>query len=164
VPTDRIRWSTFATAPGKLWLRRANDDLRRARSTVGRLLGRAPHDDAETIRVLAERPVDISAVALSVDPAELLATTTPEELANMRRRPGWMLVEAAECLLLQRQWRLEHPALRGVLIDPEGVRHSLRDATPDQIIQLLGLDPAGDAGHRSDGPPARTGAGHEPAP
>jgi hypothetical protein len=164
VATDRIRWSTFATAPRKLWLRRATDDLRRARSTVRRVLGRAPHDDAETIRVLAERPVEVSAAALSVDPAELLAATTPEELADMRSRPGWMLVEAAECLLLQRQWRLEHPALRGVLIDPEGVRHSLRDATPDQIIQLLGLDPAVDAGHRSDGPPARTGAGHERAP
>jgi hypothetical protein len=65
VMTERIRWYTFAKAPAKLWLRRARGDLRRARSLARRVLGRDPHNDAETMRVLAERPAEVAAVSLS---------------------------------------------------------------------------------------------------
>jgi hypothetical protein len=151
VMTDRIRWYTFAKAPAKLWLRRARGDLRRARSSARRVLGRDPHNDAETMRVLAERPAEVAAVSLSVDPAKILAETTQEALAEMRTKPSWALVQAAEYFLLERDWHLEHPALRGVLIDPDGVRHSLPDGTSDEVLDLLGFH-AADADQRSDRP------------
>jgi hypothetical protein len=139
VPTDRIRWYTFAKAPEKLWLRRALGDLRTARSLARTVLGRDPRDDAETMRILAERPAEASAASMSVDPRKLLAETTAEALVEMRTKPSWALVQAAEYFLLERDWRLEHPALRGVLIDPNGLRHSLPDGTPDQVLELLAL-------------------------
>jgi hypothetical protein len=113
------------------------------------------------MRVLAERPAEVAAVSLSADPGEVLAETTPEVLAEMRNKPSWALVQAAEYFLLERDWRLEHPALRGVLIDPDGVRHSLPDGTSDEVLELLGFGVAAGVGQPSEGLPSAGGVDHD---
>jgi hypothetical protein len=100
---------TFADAPQRWWLERARHDAEQVRGWAGKA------DDAE-----------------AADDAALLDTL-------MRRaddRRLWLNLYA-ECRLLADGWRLEHPAVRGVLIDPAGDRVDITRMDPEAVRELI---------------------------
>lgn len=116
MPVPRgVRWRTFRDAPAAWWLRRARRDAESVREDVAAVLGRPPVDGLETIRVVQTRTREVVAVALHVPLREL-----PPEIGEDAADPQPAVVHLVEYALLRRGWRLEHPAVRGVLVGPAG--------------------------------------------
>jgi hypothetical protein len=117
-----ISWKTFAETPTKWWARRAGEQADTIRELVGLVLGRPPEDDVETIVVLMTRPREYAAAVLDCPVEELDEPRREPQVAA--ELPATVVVEDA---LLRRGWRLEHPAVRGVLVGPDGTRIDARD-------------------------------------
>ena len=117
---DAARWYTFATAPDEWWADRARVAAESLREDVAAVLGREPVDDLECAEVLVTRNADVFALRRArweIDPA------TPEpEPPSTDYTPPPELCALVETVLLGRGWRLEHPAIRGVLIGTGGER------------------------------------------
>ncbi|MEV0610314.1 hypothetical protein AB0I61_28515 [Polymorphospora rubra] len=111
-PLKIVRWTTFQDAPASWWRRRAAKYAKSVRADVATLLGREPVDDVETIGVLRSRGRELTALAFGVPVEEVTGDAGPDEPQM------WLL----EDHLLRRGWRLEHPAVRGVLVAPDGRR------------------------------------------
>ena len=75
---------------------------------------------------------DVREWAGTADDAELLDALV--QRADERR--GWLNLYA-EYRLLADGWRLEHPAVRGVLIDPAGERVDITRMDPDDVRALI---------------------------
>jgi hypothetical protein len=101
----RIRWYTFATAPARWWVVRAEYEVDRIR-----------------------RHLEISAQADLPDALD----DTDEGTCGLRLY--------AELQLLQGGWRLEHPAVRGVLLSPTGDRVDLTTMEREALISLVSQD------------------------
>jgi hypothetical protein len=108
-PGWRSRLYTFADAPQRWWLERARHDAEQVRGWAGKA------DDAE-----------------AADDAALLDTLVRR--ADDRRL--WLNLYA-EHRLLADGWRLEHPAVRGVLIDPAGDRVDITRMDPEAVRELI---------------------------
>ncbi|GGM55612.1 hypothetical protein ACFFX1_08135 [Dactylosporangium sucinum] len=106
VPTV-LWWRTYETAPARRWRRRAAKDARLVRAHVAAALGRDVADDVEAIR----------AIRTGAATGECGHAGGHHEFAA-----GDPAVSLIEDHLLRRGWRLEHPAVRGVLIGPDGRR------------------------------------------
>ncbi|MEV0324923.1 M48 family metallopeptidase [Micromonospora echinospora] len=129
-----IRWTTFEEAPTSWWRRRARQDAQGVREAVAAVLGREPVDDVEVTEVVWNRPREVLAAALDVPVTEL-----PEDPADPTGvdDPPEALLRLVEENLLRRGWRLEHPAVRGVLLGPTGERVSAWD-----VLAATRRDPA----------------------
>ena len=121
-PLTPVRWYTVDTAPQELWAARAGAWVARLRRDAGVLLGRQPTDHVELAEVFLRRTDELLAIRVpeagrrpEPDGADADEPSTP---------PGILfLVEDA---LFARGWRLEHPAIRGVLTGPRGERVDAR--------------------------------------
>ena len=129
-PQHIVRWATFATAPERWWHRRAAREAADAHADVAIMLGRLPVSDVETATALLTRRLEIYTIKtgqpIGVDDSQLMVPTT---------------VGFLESKLLDRGWRLEHPAVRGVLRDPVGRVVDVRTLTVDAVAALLGPAP-----------------------
>jgi hypothetical protein len=126
-PQHIVQWATFATAPERWWRRRAARDAADAHADVAIMLGRLPVDDAETAVALITRRSEILAIKLGHPvSAEDALTMSPAA------------VQFVESKLLEKGWRLDHPAVRGVLRDPGGRVVDVYTLTVDTIAALLG--------------------------
>jgi hypothetical protein len=118
-----VRWFTFERAPSDWWSDRAKDEADSARQDATTVLGREPVDDYEVAHVLVNRNDEFLAACsarLGVEPEpepEGTATIDPSDY-----QPPPILCALVEDVLLRKGWRLEHPAIRGVLIGPDGER------------------------------------------
>jgi hypothetical protein len=85
---------------------------------VVQVLGRPPVDDLETLNVLVNRNDEVMAVVFPDAPRP------GDEPAGDDRPTGPppVLASVVEQSLFARGWRLEHPAVRGVLVGPAGDR------------------------------------------
>ncbi|MEV8515294.1 hypothetical protein [Dactylosporangium sp. NPDC051484] len=102
-----FRWRTYETAPARRWRRRAAKEARSLRAQLAAVLGRDLVDDVEAIRM-----IESGAAAAACGHVE-------ERHEFGAGDPAVALVEDH---LLRRGWRLEHPAVRGVLSGPDGRR------------------------------------------
>ena len=115
-----VRWYTFAEAPASWWIERAattTDDVRRPVATV---LNRPPVDHLEILDVLLNRRDEVTAAMAILDGDDLeddkpAADDGPPEVPPV-------VADIVEDALFARGWRLEHPAVRGVLVGPGGER------------------------------------------
>ncbi|MEV2237721.1 M48 family metallopeptidase [Micromonospora sp. NPDC049891] len=124
IPRPRhIRWFTFADSPPGWWHRRATRDADSVRADVARVLGREAADDLEVFEVVRTRPRDVLAAAMDVPVHELSADPRDYETDQPPEALVWLI----ETNLLRRGWRLAHPAVRGVLIGPDGTRVDARE-------------------------------------
>jgi hypothetical protein len=90
------------------------------------MLGRLPVDDAET------------AVELLTHRSEILAINYGRPFDGGDSSFMWpVAVGFIESKLLERGWRLDHPAVRGVLRDPGGQLVDVRTLTVDEVAALL---------------------------
>jgi hypothetical protein len=126
----REPWLTFADISPQRVNDVASQGFERARGEVAKLLGRPVPDEAEVVAVLAHRGDELAAQALGP-----IAEDDDEE--DDEEGSSWILIDAAEFLLLGEGWRTEHPAVQGVLISPDGRRVDLRPLRPVQIEELL---------------------------
>jgi hypothetical protein len=130
----RVPWRTFADVSPELVNDLAHKKFEEARDWVEQLLGRPVDDDAEVISVLVHRADDLEAQALReigwVDEDDV-------DDRDDEGRSSWLLIESAEFLLLGEDWRLEHPAVSGIVISPDGRRVDLRPMRPEQMEELL---------------------------
>jgi hypothetical protein len=119
LPTNyAVRWYTCATAPASWWSDRAKQEADIVRREIATLVGREPVDTFEAIEVLITRTTDVAAAlraraGMEPEPAQ------PEEAEYT---PPPILSALVEDDLLHRGWRLDHPAIRGVLTGPNGER------------------------------------------
>jgi hypothetical protein len=118
---DGVRWYTFATAPALWWSDRAKSEADQVRQSAVTVLDREPVDDFEAAEVLVTRNNEfLNAMAtragLEREPSDAVADD-PRDYS-----PPPILCGLVEDVLLPRGWRLEHPAIRGVLIGPSGER------------------------------------------
>jgi hypothetical protein len=110
IPVQRVVWwTTFAQAPDHWWRKRATTEAEPVRDAAAGLAGRPLTDDVDVIDTLIHGGA-----------AE----------AN--------LLELVESVLLDAGWRLEHPAVRHVVVAPDGTH-----VGPDQIRAALCERPAG---------------------
>jgi hypothetical protein len=122
--TSAVHWYNFASAPPHWWTDRARAEADSIRSDVAKVFGRPPVDDFETADVLMNRNDEI--LVLNGD-APFDHPEPPETW-----KPPDLLCSLVENALLPRGWRLEHPAVRGVLIGPDGEHMDIRTmVTPD---------------------------------
>jgi hypothetical protein len=133
---QRLPWRTFADISPDSVNDLAEQNFEDARRDVAELLDRAVPDDSEVISVLVHRAGDLEAQALGPDEDDD-ADDDPAEDPDDEGHSSWLLIEAAEFLLSREDWRLEHPAVQGVLISPDGRRVDLRPLRPEQIEELL---------------------------
>ncbi|KXK61818.1 hypothetical protein AWW66_11580 [Micromonospora rosaria] len=129
---ESLRWTTFAEAPHAWWRRRATRDADSVRADVATVLGREPVDDLEVYQVVRTRTREVLAAAFDIPLADL----ADEQPYDDDDPPG-ALVFLVEDALLRRGWRLEHPAVRGVLVDPAGDRVDAR-----QVLVAAAGDPS----------------------
>ncbi|MFG2040997.1 hypothetical protein [Dactylosporangium sp. NPDC048998] len=106
VPTI-LRWRTYDTVPARRWQRRAAKNARSLRAQLAAALGRDLVDDVDAIRVI------------ETGEAEQACGHVGGRHEFSAGDPAVALIEDH---LLRRGWRLEHPAVRGVLIGPDGRR------------------------------------------
>lgn len=100
---------------------------RSRRSRTATLLGRRPTDDIETAEVLFTRNIELIAQSSNLDPDK---NSDPDELhaedeaplTFTESKPPPIFVSLVEDAVLQRGWRLEHPAVRGILVSPTAER------------------------------------------
>jgi hypothetical protein len=121
-PVKGGRWYTFATAPARWWAERAWSEAVSARQDAATVLGREPVDDFEVAEVLITRNAEYRAAGAVRRGEE--PEPEPEEHAidPSDYSPPPILCGLVEDALLHRGWRIDHPAIRGVLIGPEGQR------------------------------------------
>ncbi|GAA2584802.1 hypothetical protein GCM10010399_13570 [Dactylosporangium fulvum] len=129
VPTV-LWWRTYETAPARRWRRRAAKDARSIRAHLAAALGRDLVDDVEAIR----------AIETGAAPCGCGHAGGHHEFTA-----GDPAVSLVEDHLLRRGWRLEHPAVRGVLIGPDGRRvdaiEILRAGADSAVVrELLGSE------------------------
>jgi hypothetical protein len=115
VTTRNATWVRFADAPANCWTYRANVSTSLTRTDVEMVLGRPPADDLETAQVMFDRYREYMV-------ANYPYGEPPEALLDTRRHPPKELASLVEHSLFARGWRLEHPAVRGVLVSPTGER------------------------------------------
>ncbi|MFB6395620.1 hypothetical protein [Polymorphospora lycopeni] len=126
-----VRWTTFREAPAGWWRRRAAKYAKGVRADVAAVLGREPVDDVEAIQVIHDRAPELTALVFDVPVEEMTGDDGPHPSQL------WLL----ENHLLRRGWRLEHPAVRGVLVAPDGRRldgYEVLRADPTAVRDLLG--------------------------
>src|SRR5262249_55958530 len=87
-------------------------------------LGRLPVDEAETATALMTRWPEILSIKLGRPVPE------PDGVPQAA-------VEYVESALLERGWRLAHPAVRGVLRDRDGYTVDVRTLTVGELTDLL---------------------------
>jgi hypothetical protein len=136
---DSVRWHTFADAPASVWVDRAaaeTDDVRRAVATV---LDRPPTDHLELVEVMLNRPDDVGPLLIRLagladddDEPEDDGTAgssqddgtagSSQDDGDRPTGPPPLVACVVEDALLAQGWRLEHPAVRGVLVGPGGDR------------------------------------------
>jgi hypothetical protein len=138
--TSFARWYTFASAPPRWWVDRAWAEAEDTRRDVTAVLGRRPVDDLEAIDVYLNRGDEVldqtwKRLAVKLNAPELGIEDEADEGEDPPPEtwePGPVFCALAEHALLVRGWRLEHPALRGILIGPYGQRLDVRTTvTPD---------------------------------
>ncbi|GIJ79556.1 Gamma-glutamyl:cysteine ligase YbdK, ATP-grasp superfamily [Micromonospora phaseoli] len=143
IPYPRhIRWFSFADSPRSWWRQRAVKDADSVRDDVTLVLGRDAVDDLEVFEVIRTRPREVLAAAMGVPVSEL--SDDPRDYQT--KEPPGALVWLVEENLLRRGWRLAHPAVRGVLIDPDGERVDARAVLVQADQEMAGSAvPAGAA-------------------
>jgi hypothetical protein len=119
---DWVRWYTCATAPAAWWSERAKVEADIIRRDVAAVLGREPIDAYETAEVLITRNAEIVALDAPDDTVSTPDGADSPAPDTSEFTPPPILCGLVENALLQRGWRIEHPAIRGVLIGPHGER------------------------------------------
>jgi hypothetical protein len=126
---DSVRWFTFADTPASWWIDRAAEDTALIRPAAAMVLGRPPADQLEIIDVLLNRSDEMQTAMNTIDgddgdedgePADEPADEPAEE--GQPREVPPVVAGIVEDALFARGWRLEHPAVRGVLLGPRGDR------------------------------------------
>ncbi|MER7168532.1 M48 family metallopeptidase [Micromonospora sp. NPDC000207] len=130
-----LGWTTWADAPPAWWRRRAAEDADAFRGHVTTLLGRRPVDDVEVGEVIRDRSAELLAIALDVPPSAVESVPYDED------DPPTALIRLVEANLLGSGWRLEHPAVRDVLVGPDGTRVDARRLVLDSRGDLATLRP-----------------------
>jgi hypothetical protein len=130
---QRVRWITFEQAPAQWWVNRANQDAIDAWQTA--------HSWADD-RELPDEAAALEMLERSVGRLDPAAPLSAEQTYDLMR----FALPLVELALLERGWRLEHPAVRAVLIGPDGTRvdHSaIAAAVADPAILRGWLTPDG---------------------
>ncbi|WP_434742287.1 M48 family metallopeptidase [Micromonospora sp. SH-82] len=130
-----LGWTTWADAPPAWWRRRAAEDADAFRGHVTALLGRRPVDDVEVGEVIRDRSAELLAIALDVPPSAVESEPYDED------DPPSALIRLVEANLLGAGWRLEHPAVRDVLVGPDDTRVDARRLVLDSRGDLDTLRP-----------------------
>ncbi|GIJ44213.1 hypothetical protein Val02_10990 [Virgisporangium aliadipatigenens] len=102
--TGKIRWVTFAESPAQWWQQRA---AREVSARYGSEFRKRPPTPADRLRLAEEC-------------AAARAAAAPGEWDDRAMVDGF--APLLEDGLLPHGWRLEHPAVRGVLVGPDGAR------------------------------------------
>jgi hypothetical protein len=139
---EGVWWTTFAAAPQKWWIARAANELAPIRKAARIVLGRPAADPAEIAVVLHRRNDEVMRALRSLvsrRSRKLFEEDDPEQLEESDAGalpPPPAVATLIEETLLRRGWRLEHPAVRGILIGPDGERvdanELVKSATDDR--------------------------------
>ena len=119
LPRDSVRWYTFADAPTSWWVDRAAENVKLVRPAAEIVLDRPPIDHLELIDVLLNRSDEMSSVTSILDG---MADEDDEPADDGPLRVPPVVAGIVEDALFALGWRLEHPAVRGVLVGPGGER------------------------------------------
>ncbi|MFU8853201.1 hypothetical protein ACNAW0_19750 [Micromonospora sp. SL1-18] len=131
IPYPRvIRWRTYDQSPPSWWRRRAARDAKSVRADVAAVLDRRAVDDVEVFEVVRTRLPEVTAAALGVPVEEL--EDHPHDCLPADDLPT-ALIWLVEDHLLHRGWRLDHPAVRGVLVGSDGERVDVRAVLADAV-------------------------------
>jgi hypothetical protein len=130
---EPARWVTVDAAPLEWWAARARRGVDGLRSNVAAVIGREPVDPVELAeQFLRHRPELLRRALAKFGAHGDDASDAPDD----RELPP-ILVDLLEDALLARGWRLKHPAVRGVLIGPQGERVDGRTLTPQTYVDTL---------------------------
>jgi hypothetical protein len=134
IPARRyVRWYTVETAPSQWWRDRSARKVERLRTRAAAVLGRDPRDHVELAEVVLLRNEELMRVILGDTNVDVpISETGPDGAAeDQAATQPPVFLDIIEDALQEQGWRIDHPAVRGVLIGPHGERF---DARPLQAM------------------------------